>query len=64
MVVNQMKFDHYLLKLAYYHVHMVQDYLHVDKLKPLRICTLGALGDVQILDGLGTRRIKTLYASL
>ena len=30
----------------------------------LSICTLGALGDVQILDGLRCRRIKTIYAPL
>ena len=28
-----MKFVHYLLKLVYYHEHMVQVCLHVDKLK-------------------------------
>ena len=30
-----MKFVHCLQKSAYYHVHMVQDCLHADKLKPL-----------------------------
>ena len=30
----------------------------------LSICTLGALGDVQILDGLGLEEVKTIYASL
>ena len=53
-----MKFVLYLLKLVFYHVHMDLDYLHVDKLKHFSICTLGALGDVQILDGLGTEESK------
>ena len=31
MVVSSTKSDHFLLKQAYYNVHMVQVYLHVDK---------------------------------
>ena len=37
---------------------MVLDCLLVDKHKHLSICTLGALGDVQILDGLGLEESK------
>ena len=37
---------------------MVLVSLHVDKHKHLSICTLGALGDVQIIDGLGLEESK------
>ena len=52
MGVNQMKLDHLNLKLVYYHEHMVQVYLR-GQTQALSVLTLGALGDYQLIDGLG-----------
>ena len=58
MVVNQMKLDHYLLKLAYSPRTHGSGLFTRGQTQALSICTLGALGDVQILDGLGTEESK------
>ncbi len=49
-----MKFVHLNRMLVFYQEHMVQVSLHVDKHKHLSVCTLGALGEVQIIDGTRT----------
>ena len=43
---------------------MVPDCSHADKHKRLAFVRLGALGDVQILDGIDLGRIETFHASL
>ncbi len=51
--VKLMKFVHWMHKLIYCLEYMVQLYLHVVKHKYLSVCTLGALGEHQKIDGLG-----------
>ncbi len=58
MAVDLTKSVHLHLKLAFCHVRTVQVSLHVDKHKRLVFVHLGALGEVQIIDGLGLEESK------
>ena len=64
MAVNLMKFVHYLQKLALLPRTHGSGLFTRGQTQAFSICTLGALGDVQILDGLGIEEDKTFYASL
>ena len=59
-----MKFDHYLLELVLLPRTHGSGLFTRGQTQAFSVCTLGALGDVQILDGLRFRRNETFYASL
>ena len=58
MAVKLMKFVHYLLKLVLLPRTHGSGLFTRGQTQALSICTFGALGDVQILDGLGLEETK------
>ena len=64
MVVNLMRFDHFHLRVGILPRTHGSGLFTRGQTQALSICTLGALGDVQILDGLGVEETKRFHASL